>query len=171
MGIITRGNNARLVINDAAVAEFVKPGGAVWNLDAEVVKSAKDWSKGYALKHKRSGRLAGGVNHANPKTTGPLEIAGYVYSSARHTRYFMDDTSGLIYGKPFLVIPKRRGMAHTNPAYAGAGSQHLAEVGKRSEKQQARGKGVMRREYVHGYRAHPFLQDGLRASLAKHGLR
>lgn len=172
MGVIfARTGQARLIIHEEAVASHIQPGGPVHGLLRDIAYDTRDWGKAYVADgHVRSGRLLRGIAAAQPQSTGPLQAASRASSSARHTIFFMEKTADIIKGNPHLVVPKRRA-AHTNPAFSGAGAQKLAEWGKKSAGQQKGGKGVFRPDFVKGYRAHPFLQEGLQFSLAKHGLK
>lgn len=159
--------NIRLDVHEEAVLSYIRPGGEVNDLLWEVARDTRDYGKVFVANgHVRSGRLLGGIKAAHPQMTGPLQAASRASSAARHTIYFHDGTTGPIFGRPHLVVPKRRGVPHTNTAFSGAGAQLLSAFakGKRGSK------GVWRPDAVRGQRAKPFLKDGLSFALRKHGL-
>lgn len=162
---------SRTDIHENAVQAFIREGGEVAELLNKVSKGVKVYSIEYiAGKHERSGRLLRSLWWNRTKLEGPLTGFARAGASARHAIYFHDGTAGngagYITGHPHMVVPKRRGVAHTNIAFSGAGAQKLAEWGSRSTKQQAKGKGVFRADKVRGQRAKPFLKEGLAASMA-----
>ena len=157
----------RVDVNDAAVQSYIRAGGEVNNLIRDVVYDTRDFSQAFVANgHVRSGRLLKGIQAAQPSPSGPWSETGRVTSSARHTRYFHDGTTGPITGNPHLVVPRHRGVAHTNRAYSGAGAQLLGEFGKGKSKT----KGVFRPNSVRGQAAKPFLPISLRRAMVKHGL-
>lgn len=162
---------SRLDIHETAVMRYITPGGEVADLLDGVAFDAYTYSKGYvAAGHVRSGRLLRSIYYNKTKTTGPLTGFSRVGASARHTEYFHNGTTGPITGRPNLIVPKMRGVPHTNTAYRGAGAQLYAEWAKGNKKNR-RGKGVFRPNAVSGQRAKPFLVQGRDIGLAKHGLK
>lgn len=160
----------RTDVHESVVQSYIREGGEVADLLNDVSRDVKRYSVGYiSAGHVRSGRLLRGLWWNRTKAEGPLQGFSQAGSSARHTLYFHDGTAGngagFIRGRPYMVVPKNRRAAHTNPAFSGAGSQTLnRNAGKKF-------KGVKREEYVRGQRAKPFLQQGLAVSLAKQGLK
>lgn len=157
---------SHLNIHEEAVQSYIRPGGSVHALLDDVARGTYHFSQAYVgAGHIRSGRLLRGLFWNRAKLTGPLSASAKAGSSARHTKYFMEDTRGKVIGHPYMVIPKRRS-AHTNPAFSGAGAQKLAEWGRKSPGQKKAGKGVFRATEVRGYGANPFLQEGLAVAMA-----
>lgn len=162
----------RTDIHEEAVQSYIRAGGEVNDLLFEVVRGVKVYSQAYiSAGHVRSGRLLGSLWTNRPKLDGPLQGVARAGSSARHAVWFHDGTRATISGNPHMIVPKNRRAAHTNLAFSGAGAQKLAEWGKKSPKQRARGKGVMRRDTVRGQRSKPFLREGLAASLVSQRLK
>lgn len=165
--------SVRVDIHEGQVQAFIRPGGEVDELLWEIARDTREYGKAYvAAGHVRSGRLLRSIRANRPVPTGPLQAASKAYANARHAIYFHEGTTGPITGRPHLVVPKRRGVAHTNTAYSGAGAQLLGEYGKGKKDARGRkrqGKGVWRPDAVRGQRSKPFLRDGLRLAMAKHG--
>jgi hypothetical protein len=167
-----------LDIHDEAVQSYIRPGGEVSNLLDDVARGVKVFSVTYLSTgaggsraggpHIRSGRLLGGLWWNKAKLDGPLQGVARAGSSAKHSIFFLEGTSDI--NHPNMVVPKNRKAAHTNLRYSGAGAEQLAKWAGRTEKQQARGKGVSRMNHVRGQWAKPFLQEGLAASLASQRL-
>jgi hypothetical protein len=162
-------------VHEEAVQSYIREGGAAAGLLNNVTKGVKAYSVSYiSAGHVRSGRLVRSLWWNRSKLEGPLQGVARAGASAKHALWFHDGTAGggtgWIAGHPHMIVPKNRRAAHTNLAFSGAGAQKLAEWGSRSVKQQARGKGVMRRDLVRGQRAKPFLTEGLAASLASQRL-
>jgi hypothetical protein len=156
-------------IHEEAVQAYIRPGGEVNDLLWEISRDTRDYSASFIMRgnHMRSRRLLNGLYASGlPKPTGALTAVARAGSRAKHTIYFHDGTRDGITGHPHLVVPKRRGVPHTNTRYAGAGAQLLGEFGKGTRKN----KGVWRPDGVRGQRSKPFLRDGLRFAMAKHGL-
>lgn len=172
--------NAVVVIDDEAVQSYIREGGAVSNLMNDVAKGVKTYSVTYLNtgaggnrsggNHVRSGRLRKGLFWNRTKTTGPWTGSALAGSSAKHTRYFHEGTKAEI-SHPNMIVPKNKRAPHTSLAFSGAGAEQLAIWAGRTEKQQARGKGVTRKSSVKGQWRKPFLDEGLAVSLAKQGLK
>lgn len=161
-----------LNIDEEAVQSYIRTGGPVNDLLNDVAKGVRTYSVAYITAgHVRSGRLLRGLWWNRAKLTGPLQGVARAGSSAKHTMYFHEGTGPVIGGRPHMVVPKNRRAAHTNTAFSGAGAQQLARASKRSKPQQAMGKGVMRKDTVRGQKAKPFLDIGLKVSLAKQRLK
>lgn len=158
-----------LDIHEEAVQSYIRPGGEVNDLLNDVAKEVKRYSYLYVLGgHVRSGRLLGGLYWNRAKDTGPLTAFSRAGSSAKHTRYFMDVTGPIITGHPFMLVPKYRKAIHHSPATKGAGSELF--IAWNAAGRPKRGRGFYRAQTVAGYKAHPFLQEGLAAALAKERL-
>lgn len=156
-----------LNIHEEPVQSYIRPGGPVAHLLDDVARGTKAYSVAYiSAGHVRSGRLLRSLFWNRAKLDGPLQGVARAGASAKHAVYFHEGTGPWIKGHPHMVVPKSRRAAHTNIAFSGAGAQKLAEWGSRSQKHQARGKGVFRADLVRGQRAKPFLQEGLAASMA-----
>lgn len=168
---IFSGGAGRVYIHDHVVQGYIRTGGEVAGLLDDVARDAAMYSRRYvSAGHVRSGRLLRGIKWARTQPTGPLQGKARTSSAAKHTIFFHDGTRAVINGNPHMVVPKNRHAAHTNLAFSGAGAQKLAEWGKKSTKQKARGKGVMRKDEVRGQRSKPFLSEGLAYGLLKQRL-
>jgi hypothetical protein len=157
-------------IHESAVASFIQNGGPVNDLMNDVAKDVKYYSVEYISRggHIRSRRLLGGLYYN--KTKNPTPLTGYsrAGSSAAHTLYFHEGT-GHIFGRPFLLVPKKRSMTGSRTGSSGEGRDMFNAWVARGKR--AGNRDFFRPESVRGQRAKPFLTIGLRYALAKRGLR
>lgn len=152
----------RTDVNEAAVQSFIREGGEVNKMLNNISQTAFRHGRKVALKHKRSGRLWGGIFWNRVRPEGPYQGVSLVGSSAKHTRYFHDGTSYISH--PKMIVPINPKKAHTNIAFKGAGSQTMAENANK------KWKGTRRKDGVRGQVAKPFLTEGLARGFAKEGL-
>lgn len=158
-----------LDIHEEAVQSFIRPGGEAANLLDDVAKGVKTFSIAYLNagkggnrsggNHIRSGRLLRGLFWNRTKLEGPLQGVARAGSSARHTLYFHDGTAlrgASTIKRAGMMVPRKHGAAHTNLAFAGAGSQAA----------HASTRGAISKHEVRGQWRKPFLEEGLAASLA-----
>jgi hypothetical protein len=162
------GGPIRLDIHEGAVRRYIEPGGEV----AEILDSVAFDTKQYGMVyigngHVRSGRLLKSLYYNRVKPEGPLTGFSRAGASARHAIYFHEGTGPVITANgPFMIVPRNRRAANMNTAFSGAGAERYAAY----KANKNLGKGVVGRKTVRGQRAKPFLQEGLRAAMASHGL-
>lgn len=168
---MVRRGPAWLDIHEEAVQSYIRPGGEVRELLDDLAREVKRYSWLYILDgHTRSGRLIGGLYSNVAKDTGPLTAFSRAGSSAAHTRYFMEETGPTIYPTGpwgYLLVPRRKNVPQMSSRSKGAGSELYAAWKAREKKGR---KGFFQKQSVRGYKAHPFLQEGLDAALRSRGL-
>jgi hypothetical protein len=166
--MVSRGP-AWLDIHEHQVQAFIRPGGEVRALVDDIAREVKRYSYLYILDgHWRSGRLIAGLYSNVAKDTGPLSAFSRAGSSAAHTRYFMEETGPEIYPNgPYLLVPRKKNVPQMSSRSKGAGSELYAAWKDRGKKG---GKGFFQKKSVRGYKAHPFLQEGLAIALRSRGL-
>ncbi|QOP66785.1 hypothetical protein SEA_ODYSSEY395_35 [Arthrobacter phage Odyssey395] len=158
----------RLDIHEGAVRRYIEPGGEVAEILDSVAWDTKEYGVAYISNgHIRSGRLLRGMYYNRVKPEGPLTGFSRAGNRARHAIYFHEGTGPVITANgPFMIVPRNRRAANTNPAFSGAGAERYAAY----KANKNLGKGVTGKKTVRGQRAKPFLQEGLRAAMASHGL-
>jgi hypothetical protein len=174
--MVKRPGNRWLVIDEMAVQSFIRTGGPVNDLLNDVARDAHIIAKGYldvgryggniSGSHNRSGRLKKGVQWNRAKDTGPLTAKARLFSTARHTPYFMEGTRAVI-EHVFMLVPKKEFFPHMTLS-KGAGTD-LYRIWNAADRPK-RGRGFYRAKSVRGQRAKPFLEDAKHAALISHRL-
>lgn len=81
-------------VHEAEVMKFNLPGGEVYGMVQTTTRQAWTLSQVYAPK--RTGRLMRGIQYDRPKVTGPYTNVGVVRSTAWHSLFVIEGTTGPI---------------------------------------------------------------------------
>lgn len=88
----------RIEVHDYAITAYILPGGEVADAVDDIARNGARLARAYLTSggHVRTGRLLRGVQWARSKPTGKFECASQITSSASHTRFVHEGTTGPI---------------------------------------------------------------------------